>query len=148
VSLIGAYVFFVVANIVSGNCWQYVPRPPGILKRAIEQGKWYAFGIFRDEPHPHIPSQAVNFNVLQALTYWNVMYLLMPLIVLSGLVYLYPEMAPDMVLGFDGLLVVAVIHYLTAAAIVLFLMSHIYLCTTGKTVWSMFKMMITGWHQH
>ena len=56
VSLMGAYVFFVVANIVSGNWWQYVPKPPDILKQAIDQGKWYAFGIFRDDPHPHIPA--------------------------------------------------------------------------------------------
>lgn len=148
VALIAAYVFFVVANIVSGNWWQYVPKPPGIFKRAIEQANWYGIGIFRDDEHPHTPSKDVNFNVLQALTYWNVMYLLMPVIVLSGLAYLYPEMAPDKVFGFDGLLVVAMIHYLTAVAILLFLLSHIYLCTTGKTVWSMFKMMITGWHEH
>jgi thiosulfate reductase cytochrome b subunit len=30
----------------------------------------------------------------------------------------------------------------------LFLLSHIYLGTTGKTVGQMFKMMITGWHEH
>ena len=148
ISLIAAYAFFVVANIVSGNWWQYVPQPPGLLKRAIEQAKWYAFGVFKDDPHPHIPSKAVNFNVLQAITYWNVMYLLMPLIALSGLAYFYPEIAPDTVFGFDGLLVVAIIHYLTAVAILLFLMTHIYLCTTGKTVGAMFKMMITGWHEH
>lgn len=148
VTLVGAYVFFVVANIVSGNWWQFVPKPPGIIQRAIEQGKWYAFGIFRDDPHPHVPSPAEHFNVLQAMTYWNVMYLLMPVMVLSGLTYLYPELAPDQVFGFDGLLVVAMIHYLAAAAVILFLLSHIYLCTTGKTVGSQFKSMITGWHEH
>ncbi|WP_301101316.1 cytochrome b/b6 domain-containing protein, partial [Propionivibrio sp.] len=89
-----------------------------------------------------------HFNVLQALTYWNVMYLLMPTVVISGLVYLYPEFAPDKLFGFDGLLPVAMLHYLTAAAILLFMMSHIYLGTTGKTVGSMFKMMFTGWHEH
>ena len=32
--------------------------------------------------------------------------------------------------------------------ILLFLLSHIYLGTTGKTVGQMFKMMFTGWHEH
>lgn len=148
VALLAAYAFFVIANIITGNRFQFIPKPPGILRRAIDQGKWYGVGIFLDEPHPHTPSKEAKFNVLQAITYWKVMYILMPVIILSGFVYLYPELAPDKVFGFDGLLVVAMIHYLAAVAVLLFLLSHIYLCTTGKTVWSMFKMMITGWHEH
>ena len=76
------------------------------------------------------------------------MYLLMPVIILSGLVYLYPQFAPDKLFGFDGLLPVALLHYLSATAILLFMLSHIYLGTTGKTVGQMFKMMFTGWHEH
>lgn len=148
VALIFAYAFFVIANIVSGNWWQFVPKPPGILQRAMAQAKWYAFGVFRNDPHPHTPSKSAHFNVLQALTYWNVMYLLMPVSILTGLIYLYPEFAPDKLFGFDGLLPVAMLHYLSAAAIVLFMLSHIYLGTTGKTVGQMFKMMFTGWHEH
>ena len=148
VTLVFTYLFFVVANIVTGNWWQFVPKPPGILQRVMVQGKWYAFGMFRGEPHPHQPSKEEHFNALQALTYWGVMYLLMPVIILSGLVYLYPELAPDKLFGFDGLLPIAMLHYLSAAAILLFMLSHIYLGTTGKTVGQMFKMMFTGWHEH
>ena len=43
---------------------------------------------------------------------------------------------------------IALLHYLAAVAILLFLLSHIYLGTTGKTVGQMFKMMLTGWHEH
>jgi len=148
VTLIFAYLFFVVANIVSGNWWQFVPKPPGIFKRLIAQGNWYGFGIFRGEPSPHVVTREAHFNVLQAVTYWNVMYLLMPTIIISGLIYLYPEFAPDKLFGFDGLLPIAMLHYLTAAAILLFMLSHIYLGTTGKTVGALFKMMFTGWHEH
>ena len=148
VTLIVAYLFFVIANIVTGNWWQFVPKPPDILKRLIAQGNWYAYGIFRGDPSPHEPTKEEHFNVLQAVTYWNVMYLLMPLVVITGLIYLYPEFAPDKLFGFDGLLPVAMLHYLTAAAILLFMLSHIYLGTTGKTVGQMFKMMFTGWHEH
>ncbi len=146
--LICAYLFFVVANIVSGNWWQFVPKPPGILPRIIKQGRWYAIGIFRGEPHPHEPTKAEHFNALQAVTYWSVMYLLLPVILVSGLVYLYPEFAPETLFGFNGLLPIALVHYLAAVALLLFLLSHIYLGTTGKTVGQMFRMMITGWHEH
>ena len=148
VLLIAAYVFFVIANVVSGNWWQFVPKPPGIFQRILVQARWYAIGIFRDEPHPHEPSPAEHFNALQAITYWKVMYLLMPVILITGLIYLYPEFAPVSLLGFDGLLPIAMIHYLAAVAILLFMLSHIYLGTTGKTVGQMFKMMFTGWHEH
>ncbi|MBU3989190.1 MAG: cytochrome b/b6 domain-containing protein, partial [Gammaproteobacteria bacterium] len=52
VTLIFAYLFFVIANIVSGNWWQFVPKPPGIMQRAMAQGRWYVIGIFKGEPHP------------------------------------------------------------------------------------------------
>ena len=148
VCLIVAYSFFVIGNIVTGNWWQFVPKPPGIMQRLVEQAKYYAYGMFVGAPNPHSPTKEENFNALQAVTYWNIMYLLMPVILVSGLIYLYPEFAPDTMFGFDGLLPVAMLHYLSATAILLFLLSHIYLGTTGKTVGQLFKMMITGWHEH
>ena len=148
VLLVGTYLYFVIANIVTGNWWQFIPKPPGILQRIIRQAKWYGIGVFRGDPPPHEPSTDEHFNALQAVTYWNVMYLLMPVIIVSGLIYLYPELAPDTLFGFDGLLPIALVHYLAAVALLLFLLSHIYLGTTGKTVGQMFKMMFTGWHEH
>lgn len=148
VALIAAYAFFVVANIVTGNWWQYVPKPPAIWERCVRQARYYAFGIFKGEPHPYPPTKEVNFNALQAVIYWFVMYLVMPVVLITGLIFLYPQLAPDTLFGLDGLLPIAMLHYLSAAVIVLFMVAHIYLGTTGVTVRSLFKMMITGWHEH
>jgi thiosulfate reductase cytochrome b subunit len=147
-SLVAAYCFFAIANIVSGNWWQYVPKPPGILERCRRQTVWYCWGIFKGEPHPYRVSEEANFNALQALSYWGIMYIVMPVLLLTGLVFLFPQLAPDRFFGFDGLLPVAVLHYVTGTVIVLFMIAHIYLGTTGHTVTSMFKTMITGWHEH
>jgi len=147
-ALVAAYAFFVVANIVSGNWWQYVPKPPGVLDRCMKQLHWYVWGIFQGEPHPYPVTREVNFNAMQALIYWGVMYLLMPALLLTGLVFLFPEFAPDRLFGFDGLLPVAVLHYIAGATIVMFMIAHMYLGTTGTTVTAMFKTMITGWHEH
>lgn len=148
VALVAAYAFFVVANIVSGNWWQYVPKPPGIFERCWKQTVWYCWGIFRGEPHPYPTTKEVNFNALQSVIYWFIMYLVLPVVLVTGLIFLYPQLAPDRVFGLDGLLPVAVLHYLSGAAIVMFMIAHIYLGTTGNTVTSMFKTMVTGWHEH
>lgn len=147
VALLAAYGFFVVANIVSGNWWQYVPKPPGILHRCMVQARFYCWGIFKGEPHPYPPTVEANFNALQAVVYWVIMYVVVPVTALSGLVFLYPQFAPDRLFGLDGLLPVALIHTVSAAVIVLFMLAHIYLGTTGLRVTSLFKMMITGWHE-
>jgi len=148
IALVAAYGFFVIANIVSGNWWQYVPKPPGVLARCMTQLRWYTYGIFKGEPHPYPVTKEVNFNAMQALIYWGVMYLLMPLLLLTGLIFLFPQFAPDKLFGVDGLLPVAVLHYLVGTAIILFMIAHMYLGTTGHTVTAMFKTMITGWHEH
>ena len=40
------------------------------------------------------------------------------------------------------------VHYIGAAVILLFMVSHIYLGTVGPKVSSLFKMMLTGWYEH
>ena len=148
ISLVALYAFFVVANIVSGNWWQYVPKPPGVLERCWTQAKWYMVGIFQGAPHPYRVSEEANFNALQAISYWVIMYMVLPVMLLTGIIFLMPEFAPDRFFGFDGLLPVAILHYITGAIIVMFMIAHVYLGTTGKTATSMFKTMITGWHEH
>jgi len=148
ISLVVVYAFFVIANIVSGNWWQYVPKPPGVAERCKVQAKWYLVGIFKGEPHPYRVSEEANFNALQAISYWVIMYMIMPVMLLTGLLFLFPELAPDRLFGFDGLLPIAILHYLTGAAIIMFMIAHIYLGTTGKTATSMFKTMVHGWHEH
>ena len=143
-ALITLWVFAIFWHFTTGEWRQYIPTMKNIDKIV----RFYAVGIFRGEPHPYRVSEETNFNALQALSYWFIMYMVMPLMLLSGLLFLFPEFAPDRVFGFDGLLPVAVVHYLTGAVIVMFMIAHIYLGTTGTTVTSMFKTMINGWHEH
>ena len=147
VCLAGLYATFVLANAISGNWWQYIPKPPGILRRCWAQILYYAFGILRGAPHPHEPSVEHNFNDLQSVIYFSVMYLLLPTVIGTGLLFLYPQAAPDRIGGLDGLLPIAVLHYVAGATITLFLIGHVYLGTTGHTATSLFKTMITGWHE-
>ena len=148
VLLVLLYSFFVIANAVTGNWWQFVPKPPGILERCWKQTKYYLWGVFKGEHEPYPVTHEENFNAMQALTYWFMIYLVLPTIVVTGLIFLYPQFAPAEVFGMDGLLPIAMLHYISATIILTFLVAHVYLCTFGKKVSSTFKTMITGWHEH
>ncbi len=148
IALAVTYLFFLAASAKSGNWRHFLVLGPHVGQRLRAQLVWYAWGIFQGAPHPHEPSPDAPFNVLQALTYAGVMYGLMPVLIGSGLVFLYPELAPDQLFGFDGLLPIALLHYLAAMALLLFLLTHIYLGTTGRTLGQMFRAMVSGWHTH
>jgi thiosulfate reductase cytochrome b subunit len=142
-----AYAFFFIMNLVTGNGTQYFPRSP-VIAGCIRQARWYVWGIFRGEPHPYEPTKDVKFNPLQSLLYWIIAYMVLPVVIVTGLIFFFPTVTPDRVFGLDGLLPVAFLHYVSAAAIVMFLIAHVYLGTTGKTLTSMYRMMVTGWHEH
>jgi thiosulfate reductase cytochrome b subunit len=141
------YLLFVVGNFATGNWQQYVPTFDGYPGRAMLQVRYYLWDIFFGRPAPFPTTKAEHFNPLQKVIYMAVMYLLMPILILSGLLYLWPEVAPDRLFGVDGLLPVALTHYVVAYFIVLFMISHIYLGTCGSKVSTHFKSMITGWHE-
>lgn len=146
-SLLALYVFFVIANLVSGHWWEYVPKPQKFFERAWNQAQFYCFGVFVGAPHPYPPTLTAKFNVLQQITYWMIMYIFMPILLISGIMFMWPGLAPARILGYDGLLPVAVIHYLVGLVIVCFMVMHVYLGTMGHRPTSLFKTMITGWHE-
>jgi thiosulfate reductase cytochrome b subunit len=68
-----------------------------------------------------------------------------PLIWITGLLYLfYNAWAGLGIAGLD-LEVVALLHTVGAFLMLSFLIAHLYLITTGETVFSKLKAMITGW---
>ena len=140
------YVAYLIANVFTGNGRSYIPPTVGLMSELNAQNAYAASGVFKGEAPPVIPSKERKFNVLQQLTYLAVMYIAMPVLIISGIAFMFPELAPDEILGVDGLLPIAVLHYSIGFLLTLFLMGHMYMGTMGTTVGSGFKMMITGWH--
>lgn len=56
-----------------------------------------------------------------------VIFVIMPLLVITGLVYYFPNYAPAEVLGFDGLWTVAMAHYVIAVLGTAYTIGHIFL---------------------
>lgn len=140
------YLFFLVASIINGNYKHYLPTLKGFWQRIFLQARYYLIGIFIGENHPFEPNQKQKFNPLQQISYLIIMAFFMPMIIISGWALMFPEFAPDEFLGLGGVWPITLIHTITGFILSIFMVVHIYLGTTGKTISELFKSMLTGWH--
>jgi thiosulfate reductase cytochrome b subunit len=133
-------------HLTTGEWKQYVPTRENLLKQA----DYYLTGIFRDAPHPTKKTPLSKLNPLQKLVYAGLKVLLIPLTVVSGLVYMfyrYPQRYSVVTLKVGGLQWIAVAHTVGAFLLLAFLITHLYLITTGQTLTSNLKAMITGYEE-
>ncbi len=142
--IVVCYVTYLVKNVRSNNIRHYIPVWQGLVERLTIQARFYAVGIFKGEHHPIPPTEAQKFNPLQQLTYALIMYLGLPAMIVTGIMLLVPEAAPESFMGMGGLWPVAVLHYLIGIGLTAFLISHIYLASVGKTPTHDLKKMFHG----
>ena len=140
-----SFVAYIIGLLVSGEWRQYLKFQPGLVKSIVTQSRFYAFGIFRGEPHPTTPTRERKFNVLQQLTYIGIVFIALPVIIVSGGMLLHPENAPDQMVIGSGVWPMAVLHTLVGYAFAAFTLGHIYLTTLGPTPFAYIMGMITGW---
>jgi thiosulfate reductase cytochrome b subunit len=143
-ALVTLWVFTVFWHFTIGEWRQYIPT----LKNINAMIGYYVIGIFKDAPHPFRKTVAKKHNPLQRLTYLVLLAVIMPAIWVSGLLYLFYAQWP--LLGLErwlGLEMVALIHTIAAFMITAFFFIHVYLTTTGHTVFAHIKAMITGWEE-
>jgi thiosulfate reductase cytochrome b subunit len=145
VAAVAAFICWFIYNIVTGRIRHYIPSKEEIPRGLITQAKFYGYGIFKHEPHPYAPSEENKFNPLQKIAYFQFQVLFLPLLLLSGLMYLYPETFAGAIKAIGGMTVLAVIHYALGALFAAFLVAHIYLATTGETIGENFKAIIFGY---
>ena len=139
--LIGLAIFW---HFVTDQWRNYVPTAKN-LKAQIE---FYLTGIFRNAPHPTKKTTISKLNPLQRLVYLGLKVLIIPIMVVSGLVYMfyrYPQGNNIESLNIKGLENVAIFHTIGAFLLIIFVIVHLYLITTGTTVTSNLKAMITGY---
>ena len=142
-TLIGLWLFAIFWHFTTGEWKQYIPTTRNMLAVA----RYYSVGIFTGEPHPHRVTQLAKHNPLQRVTYLIIKLLINPLLWASGLVYLYyAELTRSGMLQLP-LRPIALVHTAAAFMMLIFVISHIYLSTTGHTPLAHIKAMITGWEK-
>jgi thiosulfate reductase cytochrome b subunit len=142
-TLIALWLFAIFWHFTTGEWKQYIPT----TKNMIAVARYYSVGIFTGEPHPHRVTQLAKHNPLQRVTYLIIKLLINPLLWASGLAYLYhAELTRSGMLQLP-LQPIALAHTAAAFMMLIFVISHIYLSTTGHTPLAHIKAMITGWEK-
>lgn len=133
------FAFFVFWLFTTGEWKQYIPT----TRKLFDVVRYYAYGIFKGQDHPVQKSKGAKHNPLQRIAYLGISAMLLPVQMITGLLYYLYNMIPG---GID-LSVLAVAHTLVAFLLVNFLIIHLYMTTTGHSLFSHIAGMITGWEE-
>lgn len=144
VMLLVLVAFAIFWHFTTGQWRQYLPT----LTNLQAQANYYLVGIFHNAPHPTRKTALSKLNPLQRLVYLGLKLLVIPVVALSGILYMfyrYPQRYEVVALKMQGLRSVALAHTFGAYLILAFLLAHLYLITTGRTLTSNLKAMISGY---
>ncbi len=144
--LLALTVFAIFWHFTTGEYKQYIPT----FKNIKAQLDYYLFGIFRNAPHPTHKTLLSKLNPLQRLTYFGLKIVLIPTSILTGILYMfyrYPTRYGIEAINIGSLKVIAILHTAAAFLTVMFVIVHIYLITTGTTITSNLKAMLTGYEE-
>jgi thiosulfate reductase cytochrome b subunit len=139
-------VFAVFWHFTTGEWKQYLPT----WKNLNAQLEYYVSGIFHNAPHPTKKTVLSKLNPIQKLVYAGLKALVIPVMVFTGLLYMfyrYPQRYEVLSLNISGMQCIATLHTMGAFLLVAFFIAHLYLITTGQTITSNLKAMITGYEE-
>jgi thiosulfate reductase cytochrome b subunit len=137
-------VFAIFWHIVTGEWRQYIPT----TKKLKDQLYFYSAGMFKGEKHPTKKTSLRKLNPLQRLVYLGFKLFLVPVTVISGILYMFHKNFDpnNLVVTMDiPLETIAFWHTLGAFLLMVFLIVHVYMTTTGHTPTSNINAMLTGY---
>jgi len=144
--LIGLIILSIFWHITTGEWRQYIPT----TKQLKEQMMYYLSGIFKGEHHPTEKTELSKLNPLQRIVYLGFKLVLVPMTIISGILYmLYKTFDQNNLIVIEDypLASIAFWHTMGAILLMIFLVVHVYMTTTGKTPTSNIKAMITGFEE-
>jgi len=144
--LMGLLVFAIFWHLTTGEWRQYIPT----TKQLKDQIIFYVSGIFKGEHHPTQKTELSKLNPLQRLVYLGFKIILIPLTTITGIMYLlYKTIDQNNLIVIEDypLESIAFWHTLGAILLMIFLIVHVYMTTTGKTPTSNINAMITGYEE-
>ncbi len=133
-------------HLASDAIRQFVPPKDDLPGRVAAQARYYLQGIFVGQPHPAKTADR-KMNPLQQITYLGLLNVLFPFQVVTGVLIWGASRWLDFASSIGGLTVVAPLHNLGSWLFLSFFVLHLYLTTTGRTVFSNVSAMIDGWEE-
>lgn len=128
------YVYFAVAAAMTGYWRTYMRRTRSLRSRMNRFWRRTFPGAdigatTKDDSLRRLDSSKQYLLQLQQYLYMAAMVFVMPVLIITGLLYLYPETQPDKVAGLAGLWPLAVAHYVSGLLGTLFILLHVYIST-------------------
>jgi len=136
-----SYLIFFIGNFFTPNIRHYKLNENPFWGNLKKQLNYYTMGIFKGEQKPFPVSKDRKFNPLQKVSYAVVMYIFVPLVIISGIIMLNPSIIEE---G-RVYLTVDIIHIVAGFLISFFLLIHLYFSTIGAR--GNYKAISTGWHE-
>jgi len=140
------YIVFVTGNLLTSNGRFYRISRKNFISDLLKQFKFYSSGMFKGEKHPFPVTEERKFNPLQKITYVLALYVALPLLIISGIGLLLPEITITSVFGISGLILTDILHITMGFLLSIFMIIHVYTCTLGHKPTSLFRGIITGYH--
>lgn len=141
-------LWFFYYGVVARNMRKiYVPTKDDLQNGLLRQAKFYLLTYFLGWPNPHHATPEDKFNPMQKSAYMAIMFVLVPMVALTGILLTNVSPLRDMVILLGGLKILVAVHFLLACSLIAFLFTHVYLATLGKTPMAYIKPMWTGWEE-
>jgi len=137
------YAFVVFWHLTTGQWKHYIPTTKMLLSVML----YYMIGIFKGEPHPVPKSERVKHNPLQRLTCLGISVFLIPFQLITGILYYTYNSWPRMGISNLALGTIAFLHMAGGFALLVFLVVHVYMTTTGHSLTAHFRAMCSGWEE-
>lgn len=141
------YGIFVIGNMVTKNGHFYRHWRKNLVVNLWTQFRFYAVGIFKKDKHPFPITEKQKFNPLQKFSYVIVMYFGLPLLIVSGLALMFPGELGLRLFNVSPVVFYDTLHVIVGFVLSIFLVIHIYTCTLGSKPGTLFKSMVSGYHE-
>ena len=139
-----SYLGFFLGNIFSHNGRNYRGRMKGTAGRIMKQLRYNLGGRARGEEMPFPAESGNKFDPVKKLTYSGTMYLIVPLLIITGWIMKYPVPIIGLFPDFNIYAFTDIVHIILAVSVSLFVLLHLAVVIAGRDI----RSIITGWKEN
>jgi thiosulfate reductase cytochrome b subunit len=134
-------------HLFSGEIRQFFGFNRAFIREMRQQVFYYLLGIFKHKPHPVPKTRERKLNPLQQITYLLLLNLLLPFQVVTGILMWVKGQWPQLIKSAGLLNTLAPLHHAGSWLLIVFLVVHLYLITTGHRPLTNLRAMVTGFDE-
>ncbi len=139
-----SFLFWIAAYRLMGGFARHYLVSLKDIRSLPAQVVFYLYGYFRGGPNPFSATVDARFNVLQKMAYSFIMFIAMPVIIASGIIFGNIMVFYGLIHQLGGLRIIDGIHVAAGYVFIIYLFVHLYMATLGKNIFSHTKSMFTG----